>query len=76
MEWYYILTLVLAVVTTLTSLFIAYKARIIKNIKTLTDKEWNEEDIEAIADMFNIGVDVVKALLKIFGFNLNMPGDV
>jgi len=72
MEWYIILGLVLTVITTLAALFIAYKVRVITNFKKLFDGVWNEEDIEAIADLCNISVDVIVKLLAIFGINLNI----
>jgi hypothetical protein len=72
MEWYYILTLVLTCIVTLASLFSAYKTRVITNFKELFDKDWNEEDLEAIADLLNITVDAVIKFLKIFGINIEV----
>ena len=73
MEWYTILGLVLTVIVTLATLFIVYKTRIITDFRILTDKEWNEEDIEAIADLLGIGVDVLVKVLAIFGITIDIP---
>jgi hypothetical protein len=73
MEWYTILTLVLTCIVTLASVFVVYKTRVITNFKTLFDKEWNEADLQAIADLLNISVEVVIKFLAIFGITINLP---
>jgi hypothetical protein len=45
---------------------------VITNFKELFDKDWNEEDLEAIADLLNITVDAVIKFLKIFGINIEV----
>jgi hypothetical protein len=72
MEWYIILGLVFLALTTIMTIFVAYKVRIITNFKTLTDKEWNEEDIEAIASLLGITVEIVVSVLAIFGITIPM----
>ena len=72
MEWYTILTLILACVSTLAALFIVYKVRIITNFKTLFDGVRDEKDLEAIADLLGITVDVIKSLFKIFKIDLEV----
>ena len=72
MEWYTILTLILACVSTLAALFIVYKVRIITNFKTLFDGVRDEKDLEAIADLLGITVDVIKSIFKIFNINLEV----
>ena len=73
MEWYAILSLVLSVLITLITIFVANKTRVITNFKTLTDKVWNEEDIKAIADLFNITIESLIKVLAIFGIVLDIP---
>ncbi len=70
MEWYFILGLVFLALITIMSIFVAYKVRIITNFKTLTDKVWNEEDIEAIASLLGITVEIVVSVLAIFGIRI------
>jgi hypothetical protein len=70
MEWYLILGLVFLALMTIMTIFVAYKVRIITNFKTLTDKEWNEEDIEAIASLLGITVEIVVSVLAIFGITI------
>lgn len=72
MEWYLILGLVFLALITVMSIFVTYKIRIITNFKTLTDKVWNEEDIEAVASLLGITVEVVVSVLAIFGIIIPM----
>jgi len=72
MEWYTILSLILASVSTLAALFIVYKVRIITNFKTLFDGVRDEKDLEAVADLLGIGVDVIKSIFKIFKIDLDV----
>jgi len=72
MEWYIILGLVLTTIMTLAMLFVTYKVRIISDLRTLTDKQWTEEDIDAIADLLGISVDAIIKILAIFGITINI----
>ena len=72
MEWYIILGLVFLALITIMGIFVAYKVRIITNFKTLTDKVWDEEDIEAIASLLGITVEIVVSVLAIFGITIPM----
>ena len=72
MEWYIIFGLVLGTISAIAVLFTTYKVRVITNFRTLFDGVRDEKDLEAIADLLNIGVDAVKSIFKIFGINFDV----